>query len=141
MRMGNRQQARGNSKIQTKSIYFSTLVLFCAVCSSVQAQQTKKIPRIGYLSARGTPNLPAEQMLREAEPAAKAFRVDLHYLDVASPKNIESIFDEVHKRRADAVLVLASPILESHRMRVADLAAKNRLPTMFWASENVEVGD
>ena len=49
-------------------------------------------------------------------------------------------FREARKGRADAVLVLASPIIESHRTQVADLAIKNRLPTMFWASEHVEVG-
>jgi len=55
-------------------------------------------------------------------------------------KDIETVFRQARKGRADAVLVLASPILESYRTEVAAHALKNRLPTMFWASENVEVG-
>ena len=37
-------------------------------------------------------------------------------------------------------MLFRSPILESHRTQVAELAVKYRLPTMFWASENVEAG-
>ena len=79
-------------------------------------------------------------MLRDAEPAAKAFKVELQYLDVGGLQDIETVFREARKKRADAVLVLASPILESYRTEVATQAVKNRLATMFWASETVESG-
>ena len=79
-------------------------------------------------------------MLRDAEPAAKAFKVELQYLDVGGLQDIETVFREARKKRADAVLVLASPILESYRTEVATQAVKNRLATMFWASETVEAG-
>ncbi|MBI2531811.1 MAG: hypothetical protein HYW03_06270 [Deltaproteobacteria bacterium] len=86
-----------------------------------------------------TSNLPGAQVLRDVEPAARAFKIELQYLDVGGLKDIESVFREARKGRAGAVLVLASPIIESQRTQVADLAIKNRLPTMFWASEHVEV--
>jgi putative ABC transport system substrate-binding protein len=98
------------------------------------------VPRLSRVAVLRTPNLPAAQMLREAEPAARAFKVQLQYLDVGDPKDIETAFREARKGRAGAVLVLASPILESHRTQVAELAAKYRLPAMFWASETVEAG-
>src|SRR5262245_14053420 len=98
------------------------------------------IPRLAHVAVLRIAGLSYEQMLREAEPAARAFKVQLQYLDVGGPKDIEPVFREARKRRADAVLVLPSPILESHRTQVTDFAAKNRLPTMFWASENVEAG-
>jgi len=98
------------------------------------------VPRLSNVAVLRTSNLPGAQVLRDAEPAAKAFKVELQYLDVRGLKDIETVFREARKRRADAVLVLASPILESYRTEVAAHAVKNRLPTMFWASENVEVG-
>ena len=98
------------------------------------------VPRLSNVAVLRTSNLPGGQVLRDAEPAAKAFKVELQYLDVGGFKDIETVFREARKGRADAVLVLASPILESHRAEVAAQAVKNRLPTMFWASENVEVG-
>src|SRR5947207_6559141 len=98
------------------------------------------VPRLSNVAVLRTSNLPGAQVLRDAEPAAKAFKVELQYLDVGGVKDIETVFRQARKGRADAVLVLASPILESYRTEVAAHALKNRLPTMFWASENVEVG-
>jgi putative ABC transport system substrate-binding protein len=98
------------------------------------------VPKLSNVAVLRTSNLPGGQVLRDLEPAAKAFKVELQYLDVGGPKDIETVFREARKGRADAVLVLASPILESYRTEVAAHAIKNRLPTMFWASENVEVG-
>ena len=98
------------------------------------------LPRLSRVAVLRTSNLPGAQVLRDVEPAARAFKIELQYLDVEGPKDIETVFREARKGRAGAVLVLASPILESHRTQVADLAVKYRLPTMFWASENVEAG-
>ena len=64
----------------------------------------------------------------------------LQNLDVREPKDIEVVFREARKGRADAVLVLASPILVSQRTLIADLAIKNRFPAMYPASEFVEDG-
>ena len=67
---------------------------------------------------------------KEIELAAVAFKVQVQYPDVLDPKDIETAFREARKGRADAVLVLGSPVLESHRTKVADLAAKNRFPAI-----------
>ena len=97
------------------------------------------VPKLSHVVVLRTPNLPAEQMLRETDLAAKAFKVELQYLDVGVPKDIETVFREARKSRA-AVLALASQILESYRTEVAANAVKNRLPTMFYATEFVEDG-
>jgi putative ABC transport system substrate-binding protein len=89
----------------------------------------------------GTSTRPGNaQALREVELAARAFKVQLQNLDVLDPKDIEFAFREARKGRAGAVLVLASPILESHRTQVIDLAAKNRVPAIYYAAEWVEDG-
>src|SRR5205809_5411293 len=73
------------------------------------------VPRLSNVAVLRTSNLPGGQVLRDAEPAAKAFKVELQYLDVGSVQDIETVFREARKGRADAVLVLASTVLESHR--------------------------
>jgi ABC-type uncharacterized transport system substrate-binding protein len=70
-------------------------------------------------------------VLRETELATEAFNVQLQSLDVLDPKNIEAAFRTASKGRADAVLVLPSSILNSHRTQVAELAAKSRLPAIY----------
>ena len=64
----------------------------------------------------------------------------LQYLDVLGPKDIETAFREASKGHADAVLVLASQLVTSHPKQFAELAAKNRLPAIYWSPEFVEAG-
>jgi len=80
------------------------------------------------------------QALKETELAARVFGVQLQYLDVLGPKDIETAFRAASKGRAEAVLVLPSPITFSQRSKVVDLAAKSRLPAIYWATEFVEAG-
>jgi putative ABC transport system substrate-binding protein len=56
------------------------------------------------------------------------------------PKDIETAFRAATKGRADAVLVLASPVVNSHRIQVAELAVKSRLPAIYNQAEYVEAG-
>ena len=49
MKTGNRQQARGNNKIQ-KLVGVALCTVLFALCSSAQAQEARKVIRIGYLS-------------------------------------------------------------------------------------------
>jgi ABC-type uncharacterized transport system substrate-binding protein len=72
--------------------------------------------------------------------AAGAYRVQLQDLDVLSPIDIETAFRAASKGRADAVLVVNSAILTSHRKQLAELAVKNRLPAIYYAPEFVEDG-
>jgi putative ABC transport system substrate-binding protein len=80
------------------------------------------------------------QSLKETEHAAGAFGVQVQYLDILGPKDIETAFRGATKRRADAILLLASPVLHSHRTQVANLAAQNRLPAIYPWVEFVEEG-
>jgi putative ABC transport system substrate-binding protein len=73
-------------------------------------------------------------------PAAGAFGVKLQYLDVQNPKDIESVFRAASKGRADALLVLQSPVFNSQRAQIADLALKSRLPATYPRREFVEDG-
>jgi putative tryptophan/tyrosine transport system substrate-binding protein len=66
--------------------------------------------------------------------------VKLQYLDIQNPTDIESAFRAASKGRAEAALVLPGAVLISHRTQIAELASKNRLPTIYYATEFVEDG-
>jgi putative ABC transport system substrate-binding protein len=107
--------------------------------SGKQLELLKEIvPRLSHVAVLRT--RPDAQVSKEIELAAGALKVQLQYLDVPGPKDIETAFQAASKGRADAVLVLSSPILESARTQVADLAAKSRLPAIYHVSEFVEAG-
>jgi putative ABC transport system substrate-binding protein len=80
------------------------------------------------------------QALKEVELAAKAFGVKLQYLDVLGPKDIETAFRAASKGRAEAVLVMTSPVFNAHRKQLTDLAVKSRLPAIYPTSEFVQDG-
>ena len=97
-----------------------------------------KFSRVAVLGNSTSPG--NAQSLREIELAAKAFKVQLQYLDVLDPKDIETAFRAASKGRADGVLVLPSPVLTSQRTQIVDLAVKSRLPAIYWRSDFVEAG-
>ena len=99
------------------------------------------VPRLSRVAVLGTLTQPGyAQVLKEVELAAGAFKVKLQYLDVLGPKDIETAFRAASKDRADAVLVLTSPVATSQRTQITDLAVKNRLPAIYDRSEYVEDG-
>jgi putative tryptophan/tyrosine transport system substrate-binding protein len=97
-----------------------------------------KVSRVAVLGNAIQPGNP--QALREINLAADAFGVQLQYLEIQAPKDIETAFQAASKGRADAILVMASPITFSQRRQVADLAVKVRLPTIYSRPEYVEDG-
>jgi len=99
------------------------------------------IPRLSRVAVLGSSTVPGNaQALKETELAAGAFGVQLQYLDVLSPKDIETAFRAASKGRADAVLVLGGPLFNSQRTQIVDLAVKSRLPAIYYAAEFVEDG-
>jgi putative tryptophan/tyrosine transport system substrate-binding protein len=110
--------------------------------SGKQLELLKEIlPKLSRVAVLGYSARPGNaQALRETELAAKALGVQLPYLDVLDPKDLETAFRTASKGRADAVLVLPSNVTTSHRTQFADLAVKSRLPAIYPMSESVEDG-
>src|SRR4029453_15506848 len=99
------------------------------------------VPKLSRVAVLGTSTRSGNaRSLKEAELAARALGVKLHYLDILSPKDIEPAFRAAAKGRADAVLVLTSPFATSQRTTFTGLAAKTRLPTIYDRTEFVEDG-
>jgi putative tryptophan/tyrosine transport system substrate-binding protein len=97
-----------------------------------------KLSRVAVLGNSGEQG--NAQALKEMERSAGALKLQLQYLDVLSPKDIETSFQAATEKRAGAVLVLAGPVWSPHRTEIINLAAKNRLPAMYYRSDYVEAG-
>ena len=97
-----------------------------------------KLSRVAIGGDVTRPGIP--QALREINVAAGALGVQVQYLEVREPKDIETAFRAASKEHADAVLVLGSPVLLSQRRQIADVAAKSRLPAIYPRPEFVEDG-
>ena len=69
-----------------------------------------------------------------------ALKVQLQYLDVESPKGIDTAMEEATKAHVDGMLVLNSAVLAAHRKQLINLAIRSRVPALYLASEWVDEG-
>jgi putative ABC transport system substrate-binding protein len=79
-------------------------------------------------------------VLKEISIAAAALKVQVQNLDILHPTDIGNAFQTANNGRADAIAVLNSPVFIVHRKELADLAARNRLPAIYYSPEFVEDG-
>jgi putative ABC transport system substrate-binding protein len=100
------------------------------------------VPKLSRVAVFGTSTNPGNaQMLREVKLAAGAFGVKLQYLEVRSPKDIETAFRAATKERAEAVLYLVAGLVDAgHRTEITDLAVNSRLPVIYTGRASVEAG-
>ena len=88
----------------------------------------------------GIPEIQATPQLREAEVAARTLGMRLQSLEARGPSEIDSAFAAMTKERAGAVIVLVDVMFIEPGTRIADLAAKSRLPAVYGLTEHVEAG-
>ena len=99
------------------------------------------VPKLSRVAVFGTSTFSGSaQRIREIKLAAGAFKVQLQYVDVLDPKDIETAFQAARKGRADAVLALGGAVLNSQQAQTAELAIKSRLPAIYERREYVEAG-
>jgi putative tryptophan/tyrosine transport system substrate-binding protein len=99
------------------------------------------VPRLSRVVVLGSStNAGNAHALRETELAAATLGVQLQYLDARDPKHVETAFRAASKGHADALLVLTSPVFNSQRTQVADLALKSRLAAIYDRREFVDDG-
>ena len=87
-------------------------------------------------------NLPTAGFLTEAEQAARSLGIQLQPQTVRTANELDGAFSAIQKLRTDALLVIASPMLNDapQRNQIVSFAAKRRLPAMYPYSEFIGEG-
>jgi ABC-type uncharacterized transport system substrate-binding protein len=80
------------------------------------------------------------QMLKDIEAGARTLAVQLQLVDVRGGGEFDRAFAMMARERADALIVLPSPMLFSERRQIVDLAIRHRLPSIAMDREFVELG-
>ncbi len=70
-------------------------------------------------------------LLKGAVSAGESMRVEILPLEAHTPTEFERAFQLAVKQKADALLVLSSPVYSSARKEIAALALKHRLPAIM----------
>ena len=99
------------------------------------------VPKLSRVALLGNPaNTGNAPQLRLAQDAARALGIQLQPHEASGPREIESAFAAIARERASALIVLVDGMLADHRARIADLAAKSRLPAVYGLSDHAESG-
>ena len=99
------------------------------------------VPRLARVAALWNPTNPsAAHAFKKIEAAAQSLRVQLQSLEARTLDDIERAFSALKRDRVGAFIVLPDPMLHSHRSRIVELAAKNRVPAMYYVGDWVEAG-
>lgn len=86
------------------------------------------IKRVALLGDQGI----SEALLKANEEQARALGLQSQRFRVAGPTpDLEGAFAAFRQEHADAVVVMEEPVPMNNRKRIAELAAKYRVPTMF----------
>ena len=76
----------------------------------------------------------------ELPQAAERLRLTLLTVEARAADSLTGAFETAVRSRAGAIMVLGDPLVFVHRARIAELAAKHRLPAMYLFRESVEAG-
>jgi ABC-type uncharacterized transport system substrate-binding protein len=99
-------------------------------------QALPRTTRIAYLrEAAG-----GASALRAVERAARTLGMRLVVMELRVPAEIDAVFDALARERVSAVVVAQGPMMTSEEARIAQVAARHRLPTVFPFRGAVEAG-
>jgi putative ABC transport system substrate-binding protein len=94
------------------------------------------LTRVAVLWHPANPSNPIQ--LKGAQAAARALGMRLETVSIQGPNDFDSASKAVPG--TDGLLFLESPLFTTHRARLAELAARSRLPAIYGQREYVEVG-
>jgi putative ABC transport system substrate-binding protein len=98
-------------------------------------------PTVGRVAVLSDPSQPGILVdLKGTEVAARALSVQLQVAEARSTGELDRAFAAIARERVAGIVVLPSTVLYASRVRIAQLAAKHRLPTSGWAREFPEAG-
>ncbi len=130
--------ARPGGNITGLSLLFPELV---GKCLEQLKQAVPGVSQVAVLWQPGAvPERSEKEIIEQANAAARVLKVRLQFVEARSPADLDRAFSDMTRARVGALTVLSTPMLASERKRLADFAAKNRLPTVFSFREYVDAG-
>jgi putative ABC transport system substrate-binding protein len=98
------------------------------------------VPRLSTIAVLANPDNPlVGDLVNEVQAVAPSRGLKVRVINVREPGSLDRALAEAG-RKAQALLVLPDPIMAAHRWRITALAAKHRLPAMYYLRDFVEAG-
>ena len=99
------------------------------------------VPKVSRVAVLWNPaNAVHPLLFKEIEVAARSLGLQLQILEARGPDAFDSAFAAMTRERTGALFVLSDGMFLFNRTRLAELAAKHRLPAIYGLREHVEAG-
>jgi len=98
------------------------------------------IPRVSRVAIFWNSMLPGSTEVKDHEAAAQSLGIRLQPLQVRGPEDFDGAFHAAVQGRAQALVMVQSALYAAHRKRIAELALKNRLPTISGETGYAQAG-
>lgn len=99
------------------------------------------VPKIVRVAVLNNPGVPAHfAIVKNLQAAAQQAGIGILVLDVSTANEIERGFATMKSAGAEAVIVVIDALFISQRHQIAELAARNRLPSIFAFRQAIEAG-
>ena len=82
--------------------------------------------------AKAVPGKPPRFDVSALSEAARTLKLTVIPVDVATPDALDKGFAAIKQHRVDAMILGSSPFFVTHRQKIIDFAASQRLPTVYW---------
>ena len=101
----------------------------------------ESVPGLSRISVLWDPkNRGSQQSWKENQSSARQLGLQLHSMEVSTADGFEAAFQEAIKAHSAGLAVTVFALLLSNQKRVAELAVKYRLPSIFSRQDFVEAG-
>jgi len=99
------------------------------------------VPKLSRVALMWEPkNAGSAQTWKESQLPAKELGLQLHSMEVSSADQFDGAFKEAIKARSAALAVTPMVLASNHRKEIVELAAKSRLPAVYYRDSFVESG-
>ena len=99
------------------------------------------LPKLSRVAVLWNPQGPGSPFYwKEIQLPARQLGIQLHSLEVRSPNDFDQAFEAATRARAGALFVAPDPVIVTNLRRIAGLAAKSRLPSIFHFPEFADAG-
>jgi putative tryptophan/tyrosine transport system substrate-binding protein len=99
------------------------------------------VPKLSRVALMWEPkNAGSAQTWKESQLPAKELGLQLHSMEVSSAYQFEGAFKEAIKARSAALAVTPMVLAANNRKEIVELAAKSRLPAVYYRDSFVESG-
>jgi putative ABC transport system substrate-binding protein len=90
------------------------------------------VANLSRVAVMWNPQFPeAARLWKESERAARDMGLQVHSMELAAADKFEAAFKEAIKARSGALSMTTGVFINTHEKRIAELAAKYRLPAIY----------